>query len=274
VLGAARSATAAAVDCTNTDCVVSDNGASIRTGVDKALSEFKIGSTDFLADQEFFITFGAISAGNPLTDDRLADVLPDVSAVQDEETNEIEVVFQTPALKAVVHYHLIGGGPLTATVSYSISVTNFGAQNETLSLVDYVDFDLLGIPVDDTLVYTPNTMTWTKSTALATAASQNAVTGFDVGSCCIDNLFGRLDANGNLGGAAGPVMGDVSGAFQDNLVVAGDGGTASLSRQLEIVLQNTSAKAPLLHPLGLLLLVTLLAGVGTLRRRRFEPHSR
>lgn len=263
------------VDCTNTECSVSDNGATIRTGSSKGLVAFTVGGTDFLEDQEFFITSGAISAGNPLTDQRLIDALPLVSAVQDEATNEIEVVFETPTLKAVVRYRLIGGGPLTAKVEYSLGVTNFGvAGPAVLSLVDYVDFDLFGNPGGDTIAYTPTTITWTKSTALATATAAGAVEGFDVGPCCIEALFGRLDANGNLGGDAGPVVGDVSGAFQNDLVVQADGGIGGLGGQLEIVLQPSATTAPVLRPVALLVLAMLLAGLGILRARRSERHTR
>lgn len=269
-------ALAAPVPCPFNACAVSDAGTTLRFE-GGALVGIDVFGIDQLAQQGLFVTLGANSPGNPLTGSSLASTYSLISATQDEDANQIVVVFSDNSTLSFTLTYTLTGGPLTATIPYTVLVQNLSGNSQALALMDFIDFDLMDDSTGDTVVFTaPDTITQTGKGATATARSISAFAYQDVGECCVTSTLSRL-VSGHLSGDVGPVgPDDVSGSFQDDLQVAA-AGSFTISRQLQVTIpaQPRIAPAPALSPLALGGALLTLAGIAaTALRRRARAFSR
>lgn len=268
-------ARAVAVSCLNSDCVVSDNGTTLVVDQDGEARALFVDSNliNQLFQQALSITPGVNSPGNPLVPSELHEAYPITAASADEDTNQIVVVFADATLSITVTYTLTGA-PLAATVGYLVVIQNLTDGQVDLALVDYIDWDLRGTEFFDTIEFTgPDTQQTSGKGVVATA---QAVSGFDfqdVGECCETALYSRL-VDGHLGGGIGPVgPADVSGAFQNNIVLTPNG-AFTVSRVLGVTVPaiDRISPAPSLSPAGIAAALAALAAVAfAAMRRRREP---
>ncbi len=260
---------AAPVDCLASGCAVSDSSAVLTTDNEQHVVNLIIQGVDEVFRQNFFATLGVNSAGNPVTETEIEDVLTLVSATQDEVTNQIVIVFSNGTVRVTATYTLVGAGP-AATVSYTALVENLSDGAADLALVDYIDFDLSQSSGGDTVSFVgPDTIRQTDPFATATLRSISSFDYFDVGECCAGNLFDRL-VDGHLGGNSGPAGPfDASGGFQNNIAL-GPFGSQTISRQLSVLRQFEPTGVPSLSTSGLSVAVLALVGLGlfALRRQR------
>lgn len=256
------------VPCPGFFCSVSDAGTTLESG-DGRLFTLRVSGSDQLFQQVFLVTPGVNSAMNPVQPTEIDDVLTQVSATQDEDTNQIVMVFADAALNITVTYTLVGA-PRMATVSYLAIVQSLMGDDTNLAIVDYIDFDLMGDSQGDTVSFTPDTITQTGKGATATARSVSSYDFVDVGVCCATAMFSRL-VDGHLSGDVGPVgPTDTAGAFQNNITLSSNG-AFTIARELQVTLPpvSTIAPAPSLSPIGMAAALIALAGVGlaSIRRR-------
>lgn len=262
---------AAPVDCLATGCTVSDNSAVLITDDSQHVIDLIIQGVDEVFRQNFFATLGVNSAGNPVTETEIEDVLTLVSATQDEVTNQIVIVFSNGTVRVTATYTLVGAGP-SATVSYTALVENLSDGAADLALVDYIDFDLSQSSGGDTVSFVgPDTIRQTDPFATGSLRSISSFDYFDVGMCCTSELFNRL-VDGHLGGNSGPVGPfDVSGGFQNNIAL-GPFGSQTISRELSVLRQFEPTGVPSLSVSGLCVAVLALIGFGLFALRRQRAH--
>ncbi|MGH3583839.1 MAG: hypothetical protein ACRDUB_19785, partial [Mycobacterium sp.] len=173
------------------DCTVSDAGATLVENGGR-LVDLLVNGFDQLAQQAFFITAGVNSAMNPLVQNELASTVPLTSATQDEDTNQIVLVFSDAALNITVTYTLVGA-PRMATVSYFAVVQSLSSDDTNLALVDFIDYDLMSESGGDTVTFVgPSTVSQTGKGATGTARSVSTFNFSDVGDCCASATFDRL----------------------------------------------------------------------------------
>lgn len=269
LLLAGRGAEAVPVDCLGVGCEVTDGNARIATNdSDADLDVFEIGGVDQLYSHRFWITYGANSPVNPLTDNELSVTMTFTAATQDADTRQIVLVFENSILRITITYTLTSTGPTTATVDYAALVENISGDDLDLSLVSYVDFDLDESSGGDTAEYDPGTTTLTQTDvrAIGRAVLVTVPDHFDVGACCDSNVIGRL-VDGHLSDDPGPFgPGDAVAAFQYDLALATAGSTTLTGRLEAEVLPGEALPAPLASPLGLLAMAATLLALA--RRRR------
>lgn len=250
------------------ECIVSDGPASM-TFDGLVLTSLTVNGIDQLSQQGLLLTLGVNSPANPLTGVYLEQELPVQSATQDEDTNQIVVMFSDGALSVTVTYTLVGA-PQMATVDYLVRLQNIGFADQAMALTDFIDFDLMGNNSGDTVSFSPNVITQTGKGATATATSVGAIDYHDVGECCLFSTLSRT-VDGHLSDANGPVgPDDVTGSFQNNIELP-EQSAFTIARRLQVTTAapNTIAPAPALSPLALAAALLALAGVAgmTLRRR-------
>lgn len=262
IMLSADQVSAAPVDCLGSSCSVSDDGARIETDdLWQFLDEFEVGGRSHLFEQEFWINFDANSAANPVTPASLGNILSIVSATEDEDTNQIVIVFENSDVRVTVTYELIGAGPTMATVNYSALVENLSGSDLDLTLVDYVDYDLDDNAVGDTVRFDTDTIIQTKAGITGRARSLTSFDHFDVGECCQIELVGRL-VNGHLSDDPGPSgPSDRAGAFQNNISLAEEE-SLLIERELQIQITLPVVSAPVLTSGGSVAVAALLAAIG------------
>ncbi len=257
--------------CPVSGCSVTDGNAVLATDSLGQPHLLTVDGTDQLFLQAFYVTRGMNSPANPIALNLIASEYPLVSASQDEAANQIVLLFADATASFAVTYTLTGGDH-QATVAYLVVITNLFGDDNSLAIVDYVDFDLNASSTNDRAEFiAPDTIRYFGEGIEATARSISAFDYFNVAFCCQSSVFAGL-VDGHLAGNTGPLaLGDAAGAFQNNITLSANG-AFTISRELFVLLPDIDviAPAPSLSALGLFASLAVLAGIARrgMRRRR------
>jgi len=206
-------------DCENTGSTEGGNG-----GITPGHNSWLVDDVSQLTQEWFWYRTSSTSPEFPVSNLNYAGhMLADTNPFSDDRNDTLSVMYTGGGFEMELSFQLRGGnaGSMTSDLAEQIRIKNTGTVPLNFSIFQYVDFDLDGTAAGDTAeVINPNTvrqngeLSSVSETVVSPDPTAHEVALFN--STLTKLLNGMPD---NLNNANGPVMGDVTWAFQWDFIL-------------------------------------------------------